>query len=131
MIPKIKVNVGRGLDPIELQQLFDTDLRTRNKTVVGAINELLDMVEDLETVETVKQVVNADTRDDFPSVGNIDVIYKAQSEKLLYQWNPNTSDYDVLGEAGGIVIGDGTIISGGGAAVADDLSILSGGNAAM
>lgn len=40
MLPRIKVNVGRGLEPVELQQVYDTDLQTRNKTVVGAINEL-------------------------------------------------------------------------------------------
>lgn len=49
MLPKIKVDVGRGYDPVELQQVIDTDLLTRNKTVVGAINELLDKVEDLDT----------------------------------------------------------------------------------
>ena len=128
---KIKANVGIGRDPVELQQAVDNDLQTRDKTVVGAINELLDKIEDLEPVDTAKPVVNANTRDDFPSVGSVDVIYKAQSEKLLYQWNPDTSDYDVLGEAGGIVIGDGTIISGGGATVDKDASILFGGNASV
>lgn len=129
MIPKIKVNVGKGLDPVELQQFIDTDLQTRDKTVVGAINELLSRIESLGVVETAKQVINANTRNDFPSVGNVDVIYKAQSEKLLYQWNPDTSDYDILGGSGGIVIGDGTIIHGGGAMVEDDLLVLSGGSA--
>lgn len=49
MIPKIKVDVGRGRDPVELQQLIDTDLLTRRKTVVGAINELLGKIEELES----------------------------------------------------------------------------------
>lgn len=48
MLPRIKVNVGRGYDPVELQQLIDTDLQTINKTVVGAINELLDKVENID-----------------------------------------------------------------------------------
>lgn len=120
MIPKIKVDVGRGRDPVELQQLIDTDLQTRNKTVVGAINELLDKVEDLEAAgsESAKPVVNADTHYDFPSVGSTDVIYKAQSEKLLYQWNPDDLKYDVLGEAADI-IADVQIINGGDASGTD------------
>ena len=40
MYPKIKINVGKGYDPVEMQQYTDTDLETENKTVVGAINEL-------------------------------------------------------------------------------------------
>lgn len=122
MIPKIKVDVGRGLDPVELQQVIDTDLQTRNKTVVGAINELLDKVEDLEATgnEYAKPVVNADTHYDFPSVGSTDVIYKAQSEKLLYQWNPDELKYDILGEASvGIDPVDIQIIHGGDASGTD------------
>ena len=116
MIPKIKVNVGRGLDPVELQQVTDTDLQTRNKTVVGAINELLDMVEDIDMTGTEYEpsVVNAETHYDFPSVGSTDVIYKAQSEKLLYQWNPDDLKYVVLGE-----VVEATI----------DIQLINGGNA--
>ena len=40
MYPKIKIKVGRGYDPVELQKHTDTDLTTEAKTVVGAINEL-------------------------------------------------------------------------------------------
>ena len=42
-------------------------------------------------------IVNAQTRNNFPAQGNENVIYKAQDEKLLYQWNPNISEYEVLG----------------------------------
>lgn len=34
-----------------------------------------------------KAVVNKPTRYDFPSVGDANVIYKAESERKLYQWN--------------------------------------------
>lgn len=120
MIPKIKVNVGKGYDPVELQQVIDTDLQTRNKTVVGAINELLDMVEELDVAggESAKPVVNAGTHYDFPSVGSTDVIYKAQSEKLLYQWNPDDLKYEILGEVAEATI-DVEIINGGNANGAD------------
>lgn len=42
MNPRIKVNIGRGYPPVEVQQVIDTDLKTKNKTVVGSINELLE-----------------------------------------------------------------------------------------
>ena len=42
-------------------------------------------------------VVNADTHYDFPSVGSVNVIYKAYKEKLIYQWNATELKYEVLG----------------------------------
>jgi len=43
-------------------------------------------------------VVNAQTHYDFPSIGREDVIYKAESEKLLYQWNTADLKYEVVGK---------------------------------
>lgn len=43
-------------------------------------------------------VVNASTHYDFPSIGREDVVYKAESEKLLYQWNTTELKYEVIGE---------------------------------
>lgn len=40
MKPRIYIKVGTGRDPVELQKALDTDLKTTDKTVVGAINEL-------------------------------------------------------------------------------------------
>lgn len=54
---------------------------------------------------------------EFPSVGRANVIYKAESEKMLYQWNTEELKYEVVGEAEG----------------SDDFSnikIIHGGNAA-
>ena len=51
-------------------------------------------------------IVNAQTRNEFPVQGNENVIYKAQDEKLLYQWNPNASEYEVLGTFGETDDGD-------------------------
>ena len=95
MYPKIKVDPGRGRPLIELQQSYDTDLNTDNKTVVGAINELLDNINSSELPE--KSVFNAFTHYDFPSVGDTNIIYKAQSEGLIYQWNPMDLKYDPIG----------------------------------
>jgi len=41
-------------------------------------------------------VVNASTRYDFPSVGKANVIYKAESEQMIYQWNPTALRYEAL-----------------------------------
>lgn len=38
-------------------------------------------------------VVNADTHYDFPSIGKIDTIYKANKERILYQWDEATLTY--------------------------------------
>lgn len=43
-------------------------------------------------------VFNAETHLEFPSIGEIDIIYKAQAEKKIYQWNPDTLSYEVLSE---------------------------------
>lgn len=48
-------------------------------------------------------VFNADTHLDFPSVGSVDVIYKARAEKKIYQWNPDLLVYEVLGEAAQVI----------------------------
>lgn len=41
-------------------------------------------------------VVNAETHYDFPAIGDVEVIYKASQEKLLYQWNDETFEYELL-----------------------------------
>ena len=59
-------------------------------------------------------VFNAETHYDFPSIGSIDVIYKAQSEKKIYQWNPDGLRYEVLSEIE-ITLQDLELIYGGNA----------------
>lgn len=44
-------------------------------------------------------VINMSTHFEFPSVGRENVIYKAESERLLYQWNASELKYEVVGEA--------------------------------
>lgn len=41
-------------------------------------------------------VINAETQENFPPTGNINLIYKARLEKKLYQWNPDTLQYEQL-----------------------------------
>lgn len=61
------------------------------------------------------RVFNANTHYDFPSVGDVNVIYKAQAEKLIYQWNPTELKYEVLGSSAEVDIGDIEYIYGGNA----------------
>ena len=64
--------------------------------------------------EVAKSVYNAETHYDFPSVGSVDMIYKAQSERLIYQWNPDELKYETIGSTGGD-LGNIEIINGGNA----------------
>jgi hypothetical protein len=61
-------------------------------------------------------VINEQTHYDFPSIGRDNVIYKAESEKLLYQWNSADLKYEVVGavEISGD-LSDIRVIHGGGA----------------
>ena len=60
-------------------------------------------------------IVNANTHYDFPSIGKANVIYKAETEKKIYQWNPTALKYEVLNsvESGGSL--DIDVINGGSA----------------
>lgn len=59
-------------------------------------------------------VFNAETHFDFPSIGSVNVIYKAQAEKKIYQWNPEELSYELLNEVE-ITIQDLEMINGGNA----------------
>ena len=59
-------------------------------------------------------VFNANTHYDFPSIGSVDIIYKAEDERKIYQWNPDLLKYEVLSEIE-ITIQDLEIIHGGNA----------------
>ncbi len=59
-------------------------------------------------------VFNAKTHFEFPSIGSIDMIYKAETEKKIYQWNPDLLKYEVLSEIE-VTIQDLELIYGGNA----------------
>lgn len=42
-------------------------------------------------------IINYATHKDFPLVGNVNYIYKANEESMLYQWNEADMGYVVLG----------------------------------
>ena len=94
--------------------------------------ELLDSFQDgiIEAItkaeaalDTPPSIYDAATHNEFPSVGDPDVIYKASEEKRLYQWNPDELKYEALITSVPLGdISDGTTISGGGANISDDPS---------
>lgn len=58
-------------------------------------------------------VVNASTHYDFPSIGKVNVLYKAESEKKIYQWNPTDMKYEPMDSDDDDEILDVKIIHGG------------------
>ena len=64
--------------------------------------------------ETNKLVVNSDTHYDFPSIGSVDVIYKAYQEQMLYQWNETEMKYEALSSTS-VDINSVSLINGGNA----------------
>lgn len=44
-------------------------------------------------------VFNANTKDEFPSEGKPEIIYKALKEKKIYQWNPELNTYEELNQS--------------------------------
>lgn len=63
---------------------------------VDSINQKIDDID--KKIESEHAVVNAETHFQFPSVGKPNVLYKAEQEKLIYQWNPTQLKYEILNE---------------------------------
>ncbi len=59
-------------------------------------------------------VYNAQTHFEFPSIGSVDMIYKAEEERKIYQWNDEELKYEVLSEIE-ITMQDLEVIYGGNA----------------
>ena len=90
---KVTVAMKKYVDD-NFQPKADDDLMTENKTVVGAINEILNK----STAESIREVINFNTHYDFPSIGDVNYIYKAYTEKKTYQWNAELERYEALDE---------------------------------
>lgn len=68
---------------------------------------------DLPYIQGKAEVVNFNTSEDFPVIGDSSTIYKASDELSLYQFNPETKLYEKLSD--GRDIDDITMINGGNA----------------
>ena len=68
---------------------------------------------DLPYIDGKREVGNYNSLNDFPSIGDPDIIYKATNELSLYQYNSTTQEYEKLSDGTGI----------------DDIKIINGGKA--
>lgn len=94
--------------PTIYQQLLNLLEKKQDKLEAGAGITIEDGV---ISTTSANGVVNAKTHLDFPSVGNPNVIYKAEEERKLYQWDEGTLTYVALDEG----VADVEIIHGGNA----------------
>lgn len=84
----------------QTQELFDRAQTEEQKRIENELErerifaEWQKQVEEWETKGAL--VVNAATHYDFPSYGNVNAIYKAESERKLYQWNESELRYELL-----------------------------------
>ena len=68
---------------------------------------------DLPYIDGKREVSNFDFREEFPVIGDENVIYKAEKELSLYQFNADTYEYEKISDGRGI----------------DDINIINGGKA--
>lgn len=66
---------------------------------------------DLPYIDGKREVSNYDYKDDFPVIGDENIIYKAEKEQSLYQFNTETFEYEKISDGKGIE--DINIINGG------------------
>lgn len=74
--------VDAALDELEAMQNQFEEAEAIRQESFKKWEETISNIED-----TAFDVVNKPTRYDFPSIGDVDKIYKAQQEKKLFQWN--------------------------------------------
>ena len=60
------------------------------------IGDGLTAYNDLKYQTSKDYVINQPTSTTFPLIGEKDVIYKAENERMLYQWNESIKDYEQL-----------------------------------
>jgi len=90
--PVMLVLLQQVEDTLQRAEQAEADRAEAEKKREERFAEYEEFFEHLQVSE--RQVVNADTRYAFPSVGSPDVIYKAEKEKKLYQWNDDEYRYE-------------------------------------
>lgn len=107
----IMPKTGKVLDIVSK---VDTTLTEENipadSKTVG--NKLADLDSKIADLESTSNVFNANTHFDFPSVGSVNMIYKAYKEKKTYQWNAEELRYEALDVD---ILEDISVINGGAA----------------
>lgn len=57
---------------------------------------------DLPYIDGKREVSNFDYKEDFPIIGDENIIYKAEKEQSLYQFNAETFEYEKVSDGKGI-----------------------------
>lgn len=57
---------------------------------------------DLPYIDGKREVSNFDYMEDFPVMGDENIIYKAEKEQCLYQFNADTYEYEKLSNGSGV-----------------------------
>ena len=111
-----------------LEILKNTTLTSEGGIITGPLSLLADPTDEFHAItkgyleeyvnnkiqeNNFEYVISKRTKQGFPTVGLINAIYKAEDEKKLYQWNPETSIYEPLCEAQTVGIENIKIINGG------------------
>lgn len=101
-MPNVRKWIKGGIT-YDLVSKVDTTLTQRNipgdaKAIGDKLKEIDAKIENLD-VSPEKEIINADTHFDFPSIGSVDYIYKAYKEKKTYQWNEELLTYEPLDES--------------------------------
>lgn len=111
-----------------LEILKNTTITSDGGIITGPLSLLADPTDEFHAVtkgyledyvnskiqeNNFEYVVSRDIKDYFPAVGLSNVLYKAEDEKKLYQWNPISSSYELLCEVQTTGIEDIKIINGG------------------
>lgn len=99
---------------LDIVSKVDTTLTEENipadSKTVG--NKLADLDAKIADLESTSNVFNANTHFDFPSIGSVNMIYKAYKEKKTYQWNAEELKYEALDVD---ILEDISVINGGAA----------------
>lgn len=96
--------------PTIYQQLLNSLQQKQDKLTAG---EGITIENGVISTTSASSIVNAKTHLDFPSIGNPNVIYKAEEERKLYQWDEEGLTYVALDS--GAEMPDVEIIHGGNA----------------
>lgn len=109
---------------VDIVSKVDTTLTQENipgdaKVIGDKLSELDKKISDISVgTGAEREVINAPTHYDFPSIGSVDFIYKAYNEKKTYQWNAEQLKYEPLNEGGAMP--EIKLINGGNANGIDD-----------
>ena len=115
-IPAADLEALKNLEE-QLEELKNNVISPDGSILTNATITLsADPTEDLQAATKKyvdNKIISRNTSKGFPKVGLVDVIYKAEKEKKLYQWNPDSQEYEVLCESSTSGIENIQIINGG------------------